>query len=82
MAVKFPISVKSIECFHHEEHEEHKDFIGIFMSYLFLSKNFNLHRLQINTKDKDYGSNGIISGSGAKPKHHLLLRSMCDFTAY
>jgi hypothetical protein len=28
-------------------HKEHKDFIEIFMSNLFLSKNFNLHRLQL-----------------------------------
>jgi hypothetical protein len=50
MAVKFPIFVKSIECFHHEKHEEHKDFIDIFMSYLFLSKNFNLHRIRLDIK--------------------------------
>jgi hypothetical protein len=41
MAVKFLIFVKSIECFHHQEYEEHKDFIDIFISYLFLLKNFN-----------------------------------------
>jgi hypothetical protein len=46
--MKSQIFVKSISFSHHEAHQEHKDFIEIFISYLFLSKNFNLHRLQIN----------------------------------